>query len=564
MPPTLKQIIKRHPEHKRWAKHWMLLSALADGGCAVDEQIKRELLLNPDQVAPPVYSDRLKLAPYEPIMGSILSKLVSQLMRKQAAYEGSADSFWQDTFFPAGAIGDEDSDPKHSFHSLLMRAMFNALVQGKIVGVVDTAAANTRTLADQRRAAADQPYVLLRKREDLWDWAADSHGLIYAKLHTYRERQDRWDASPIREHEFTIYQRVNNRIEASIYTVRLKDADSHTFFGMGELESLSESNVLISEKTKADLFHTTGGLYRFPVVSRTIPKPLWIADQLFDLTKSLFNHTAGSEWALIQTNYGMVVFTGVDSPHQPGNENPANFQKAGNGYYWELPAGVDVKWLTRPGADIELSLSYQDKQRQKMLDAIHKIAETAANAYATLRQSAESKREGRRDLDILLEVYGEEIRGFAKGLLDVASIVRNEETEWTVEGFSDYNTDGLLSSIAEFKALEEAGIDSATLKQESRQAIAAKAIEGLNLNPSILKAVSNEIAEDSPFTLSPDEANILTKLGELNLLAPEDLHSIFQQAGIIPAGMNLRSLLQNLGLEQGQPQTDNPVLSGED
>lgn len=569
MPPTLKQLTHRHPEHKEYAERWMLLSALAQGGCAVGDSVKRKLLINPDDADVEVYNTRVRLAPYEPVMGSILMKLVSQITQDQASYEGSNDAFWEDVFFPKGAISDEESDPRQSLHSLLIREMLQGLVQGKMIAHIDTPEAQGETLAEQQANGGDQPYIVLRKREDLWDWASDNQGLIYAKLHSYREEKTRWDAKPTRLHQFQIYQRGDNgQITSSVYTVRnsqddkVQSADEYTPFGMGALLALSESSAIIEAKVENQpVFSTTSGVFRFPVVCRSIPKPLVIADQLFDLVKSHYNHVAGGEWALVQTNYGMPVFTGVDSPHEEGNENPARFQKAGNGFWWELPPGVDCKWFVRPGNDIQLSLDYQDRQKQKMLDLVHKIAETAANAYAMRMQSGESKKEGRRDLDILLEVYGEELRGFAKSILDAASIAHNEDTEWNVQGFTDYNTTGLMDALQEYTALDQAGIDSDTLKRESRIAIASKAVASLNLSPTIVSAVADEIGEDSPFTLTPDAAGALIELAKINMIAPGDLHQIFQKAGIIPADVDLMGLLRNLGLEPDLPQTNNPVLA---
>lgn len=571
MPPTLKQLTYRHLEHEKYAERWMLLSALAEGGCAVDETVKKKLLINPDDSDPDVYNTRIRLAPYEPVMGSILMKLVSQITQDQASYEGSGDAFWDDEFFPNGVLSDEESDPRQSLHSLLIREMLQGLVQGKMIAQVDTVSTGGETLAEQQANGGDQPYVVLRRREDLWDWSSDNKGLIYAKLHSYREEKAAWDSKPKRLHEFQIYQRDGQRITTSIYTVRnaqddkAVSADHYTPFDMKALLGLSEANAIIEAKTENQpIFSTTSGLFRFPVICRSIPKPLIIADQAYDLVKSHYNHVAGGEWALVQTNYGMPVFTGVDHPHEEGNENPARFQKSGNGFWWELPPGVDCKWFVRPGNDIQLSLDYQDRQKQKMLDLVHKIAETAANAYAMRMQSGESKKEGRRDLDILLEVYGEELRGFTKSVLDAASIVRNENTEWEVQGFTDYNTTGLMEALQEYTALDQAGIDSPTLKRESRVAIANKAVASLNLSPGVVSAVTEEIGQDSPFTLQPEGISALVQLAANNLVAVGDLHQIFQKAGLIPADADLVAMLQNLGLEPGLPQTDNPVLAGDE
>jgi hypothetical protein len=553
--PTLAQLIRRHPDHKKNADHWIMLSALAEGGCAVDRAVKQRLLINPDNAETEILTERTKLAPYDPVTGSILMKLTSQIMADQASYQGDDDDFWNEQFFKSGALitGDNGLTRRESFHSFLSASILQSLVQGAMIGVID------------ETGETEEPYVYPVDRWDLWDWSGDQNGLSYAKIHSYDIVSEAWDKQPIRRHRFTIYQRVEDTITASIYNVTLRDdKDGVRAFGMNDLTNLKEKDVVITaDKENVQIFTTSSGVSRFPVVVRSLKKPLWISDQLYDLTISLFNHTAGGEWALMQTNYGMLKFTGVQDPHTEGNNNPANFQRHGNGYFMELEEGVDAAWLVRPGDDIELSLDYQSKIKQKMLDLVHKIAETAANAFATRMQSGESKKEGRRDLDILLEVYGEDLRGFATAVLNVASIVRNQDTTWDVQGFTDYNTAGLLESLAEYKAIDEAGLQSETLTRESRKAIAAKAVASLNLPPDMLTDVSAELDEDSAFTLSPEQMQFWIELAKINLVSPETLYEIANQAGLKPPGMSIQSMLATLGFSPETPQTDNPVLAGD-
>jgi tellurite resistance-related uncharacterized protein len=559
--PTLKQLIYRHPDHRKFADRWIMLDALAAGGCAVDLDVKKKLLINPDNAEPQVIGERAKLAPYDPVIGSILMKLVSQLMADNASYAGDDDAFWQEFQAKGALITEQGMNRRGGFHGLLTHGIYRALVQGAMIAQVDTA------------GGSEEPYAMLRARQDLWDWAGDKEGLKYAKLHSYRYYKPGPFDAPVREHEFQVYQRTEQgTIEASVYTLRHaldkpKSDGSPGYepaFGMNDLETMGEGNAVIEVKSEGvDLFHTSGGLYRFPVVIRTVEQPLWIADQLYDHMVSLFNHTAGGEWALLQTNYGMLKFTGVDQPHSEGNNNPANMVQHGNGYYMELPEGVDASWLVRPGNDIERSLGYQKTVKEKMLELVNKIAETAANAYAMRMQSGESKKEQRRDLDILLEVYGQDIREFAKGILDVASVARNKDTEWQVSGFTDYNTAGLMESLEEYLALDNAGIQSETLRKESRKAIVGKAIAKLNLPPEIQTTINEELDADPTFTLSPDAQRSLIELAKVNLIAPGDVLTIFNQSGLIPPEMSVDEMLANLGMSGDEPQTDNPVLAGD-
>jgi hypothetical protein len=561
MPPTIEQLAQRHPTHKRYAEHWHLLSALANGGSAVDGAVKQRLLINPDGADADVIGERAKLASYDPLIGSILMKLVSQLMKNHASYEGDNDEWWENSFLKLGALltDDEGLSRRDSFHALLSKAVFRSLVQGAMVGVVDTA------------GSSDEPYSYLLNRWDLWDWQGNSEGLTYAKIHGYNEYRKAWDQPITCQHTFTIYQHTESGITASIYLVEYDEKYKRaTTYGFNDLEHISERDATVSIKQvngqsieDVPIFSLTDGTARFPVVVRVLEKPLQIADQLFDSIKSLFNSVAASEWALLQTNYAMLKFTGVDQPHQEGNNNPANMVKHGNGYYLELSDGQDAAWLVRPGGDIKLSLDYQQTLKTKMLELINKIAESAANAYAMRVQSGESKKEQRRDLDILLEIYGESIRGFATGLLDVASIARGTNATWTVKGFSDYNSATFSESLEQYLELDKASIDSPTLKRESRKAIAAKAIQSLDLPDSLMSQVADELDEDSPFSLSPEGMDAWIELFKAGGVSAEDIYRIFELAGLKPKELSIAEMLENIGMGEGLPQTNNPVLNGQ-
>lgn len=557
--PTLKQLIARHPEHEKHADHWRMLAALAAGGSMVSPEVKQKLLINPDGAELEIIKDRIQLAPYEPIMGSILMKLTSQVTQHAASYDGSTDPYWENEFYEQAFLSDRGSTSRQSFHNGLTDAFFNALTQGKMIGVVDVPRVQARSLAEQRALGGDKAFVALKNRWDLWDWASDEKGFIYAKLYRYSKSRDSWDSSLSCQHEFTLYVRQSNGSTiTSQYLV--KPDENHQDY---PLEDLRDGNVTISANFEdSQVFSTTNGLTRFPVVEVTIESPLFIADQLFDLTRSHYNHVAGGEWALVQTNYAMPVFNGVEDPHVLGNSNPASNQKTGNGRYLELPPGITLEWVVRPGNDIQLSLNYQQQQKQKMLDVVHKIAESAASSYAMRMQSGESKKEGRRELDILLEVYGQSLRQFAKGLLDVAAVAHNEDVSWKVNGFSDYNTSGLKEDLESFLALDQASIDSPTLKRESRLAIANKAIQRMNLPPEVSSQVAEELSEDSAFALSPDGARVWIELAKVGYASPEMILEVFSKAGLVPPDADIRSMLSTLGISGEEPQTNSVIGEG--
>lgn len=570
MAPTVKQLTHRNKIHKEYADHWRVLDAMVKGGSAMTSDIKSSLLANPDNSEKDAYNERIKLAPYDSVVGVIIMRLASQLMIDEPSYEGSSDSFWSEKFLKKGFLIPDDDDAQASMQQALTTAVVGALTTGKYLAQVDVRNVNARNAYEQRLLGGKDPYVLMRDRGSLWDWQSDKHGFKFVKLHDFFEERDGWTGNPIQVHQFTVYERIESgAIFGSVYQIRLKPnaatPSNQAYvdeFSINKLCDLTEENAEIVEKeAPTPIFSTRSGKYAFPVVCLSLSDQLCIADQTYDLQKSYFNHVLGGEWAQLQTNYAQLVFTGIDKPHQEGNENPAKNMPTGDGRYWELYGNQKAEWLVRDPAGIELSLSYQDKLRSRMMEMINVIAEVASASYATKYQSGDSKREQRRPLDILLEVYGERIRNFATAIINVASVARDEDIEWSVKGFTDYHTTGLMETIGEYLKLNEAGIDSPTLKRESQKAIAGQVFKTWSLPADLLAKVIDELDKE-PFNLTDGQRDALIRLAQFGQIDQQDLFETLKAAGDLPDSFNVKQAIARLsGATVPNTAPPNTVLS---
>ena len=529
---SLSEILYRHPLHKENFRRWALLDAMVRGGGAMTDDFKREILRNPDNAPQSSYEERIKLATYDSVIGGIVMKLASQILIDQATYEGLKGQVWSD-FFRSGGLAFDPTDQtitELGFHGVLMRSLVESLTTGSAIAQI-------------AEIEKGKPIVTFRNRASLWDWEKSGKEFSYAKIHDFSQERKTFGGGHQSVHRFTIFWAEEGLNYSSVYTVRSKEAEKHPILSIEDLCSMDEKTLIVEAETeKLEIFSTVQGLSRFPVVSLTLPSQLVLADGLFDLQKSYSNHVMGGEWALLQTNFAQLVFTGIEDPHEEGNKNKAKAKTAGEGHFWELEEGQDAKWLVRPPEGIELTISYQDTLRSRMLEHVHTVAESAAS-FASKYQSGDSKREQRRSLDVLLEVYGQCVRDFCRGILDVAAIVTNSDQEWTVKGFTDYQTEDLLIWLEDYLKLEEAGIDSPTLKRESQKAIAAKAVEKLNIDPSVLAQIEQEISIE-PFNLNESQRDTLVRMGQYGLLQSADLLSTLKQAGDFPASFDVASAVR--------------------
>ncbi len=467
------------------------------------DEKKRQVLPNPDGRPDKVMEERIKLATYSNKIGPILSRFNAQLFAKDAIYSGSKDNFWDERFFPNGALLDGDDDARASFKSLLMMAMMAALCEGKAIAQVDTRIASgtaTNRIA-QKQMRELEPYVVLHPRSALWDWYSDDEGFRFVKLHRFKMVRERWDAPPVPEHDFTIYQKEDDgRILASRYTVRkrLKNAEKPLETPL-PLDALKDADVDIKVLLDNQEIFSYGGKFEMPVLTLTMPNSLWMGDQLFELQKSYFGQMAAVEWGLYTTNYAMPVITGVEDE----DDDPSNNQKFGDGYYLTLKPGQEIGWTERPGGAFTTAINYLGEIKRNIYDALQQVAMSAADGSAIIARSGESKKEDRRPEQLLLEKYGQMVREFATQILNVAAIAHGEEVQWKVTGFDDFLGAGLIEDIADYQGIVTANIPSNTFRRETAKRFVERVGKVLNLESKTVTQSLAELDKVSPEDFMP-------------------------------------------------------------
>lgn len=565
--PTLQQLLLRNNDHQTYAKHWDTAYRLCVGGTTMDDQTKAKLLINPDGCNNMVQNERLKVAMFDPVVGAIILKLVSQLMRDSANYEGSDDPYWADVWLKENVAMLPEKSGKSSWQNFLSAAMLQAVSEGAAIAQIDTTPGEALTRAEQSEFSGDRPYVILRRRGDLWDWAQDDTGYCYAKLHTYREYRKAWDQPLTRVHEFVVYYKEDALIYSERYEVQLaKDAAASSDrdledFSIKRLSDLGEGEVIITTALpKTQIFTTTSGVAKFPVVSLELPMALCLGLALYDLQVSFFRQDAANEWACLQTMYATQVFEGVEDAHVEGNNNPAKGVQQGDGYYLELPPGVTVKWHERSPDGLKFGMEKIRVTTERIYEKISQIAESVASGYSIRMQSGFSKQMQGKNLDLLLELYGDSIREFAEQVMNVAAIVRDEVVHWEVDGYTDYDTSGLSEDIKAYLEISSANISSPSLTRALQKGIASKAIQFFNADPSVLEATVSELKEQ-PFSLTDGQRDDLTQAMLAGHLSPVDYFEILQKAGAVPADFNVMEAMERMGYGNRQTEPENAGTS---
>ena len=515
MPPTLNRLRFRHPDHRAKAGYWKRLDALVKGGSALTDQLKRELLANPDGRSEAVIKQRVKVARYSNKISPILSRFLTQLFAETAAYEGSKDKFWGEKFFKEGALLSGDDDGRASFQTFLMRAMLAALSTGKAIAQIDTRiATRAANKLQQREYQEDEPYLILVPRWDLWDWETDRDGFKFAKIHRFRWARKSWDSDPVAMHDFTTYQRVpNGTIAFSRYAVIERKPDES---GVGsDLELLSDRDVVIEPiqgLENIELFNLKDK-FKFPLVTLNLPPELWVADQLYDSQSSHFNISASAEWGILTSNYAMAGIK-TSEPEEFFDRN----KRFGEGYYLLLQPEEDVSWLERPGGAFDTAMRYREVIETDIDKTVQQIAIAAKDAVSAI--SGEAIRQARRPEQLLLLGYGALVKEFAECVLDVAAIARGEDVTWKCNGFDDFSEVSLTAVSAEYAGIQMAQIPSPTFNKEMQKAYVRDVAKQKDFTPEDLKRMLEEI--DNPPETESEGGTLTEEASDTGESAPDE------------------------------------------
>lgn len=496
---TLDSLKYRHQEHVNNSDYWELLEATIEGGDKVTDSVKRALLPNPDGRPEAVIKERIKLATYINKLSPILNRFNSELFSRSGVPTGSSDPWWKEQFFAMGGLLDDDDDARASFDNFLQRSMHNSLRTGKAIAQIDTrVSAYPNNKGTQQQLGELDPYVILHPRTALWDWNNSSEGFDFVKLQQFKLVRENWYSPPIPEHTFTIYFRDGSRILASKYRVRqANNKDNIKPF----IDRVDSKDALIYTELENEEIFNVGGFYKFPIVTLTLPTPLWMGAQLFECQKSYFRQTAAMEYALYTGNYGILTINNVEDE----SEDPLQGKQIGDGYYLCLGQGQTISWLERSGGTITTSINYRAEIKRDIYDTLQQIAMSAQDGASILSRSGASKKEDRRPEEILLLKYGELVKEYQKNILDCASIARGEKTNWEVSGYDDFLSAGLTDVLADYAGIAVADIQAITFKKEVQKTLIKEVGKAYDFAPDLVKKALAEIDAMPNVDLSPPQ-----------------------------------------------------------
>lgn len=423
---------------------WCELDALAKGGKKFHDHIGTFLPRNPMEPEL-LYSARKERAKYHSYMGAIINLYVSWLFA--ASFSVKADS--RDSTEPVEVdkfYGEfqENVSKEQSLSAFIKDRFREAMTQGKANWLVELPPADPESppadRAEYDARGLGRARLLPIDNCELLNWDIDDEGnYLWCVLKTKYLEQ----LGPLSPRDVIVEQwRIYDQETVTVYELRYTKSEPA---GDREPSKLGEAKP--------------HGFKRVPIVTLTLPEELCVGEQTYDAQVEHFRHDAALAWAIYRTCYAMPVF------HLEDGEKPPTM---GVGYGLMLGHNDKVDWLSPPPDSFQTIAANRDAKRDEIFRIVHQMAQGLDNNAETVGRSAESKEIDAAATRIMLNAYGEMVGQAIEETYEIISEARNElDYEWSVEGFSGYDTATAGSLLGNVKAAKDLGIPSETFLKEA-------------------------------------------------------------------------------------------------
>lgn len=427
-------------------ERWEQLEALAHGGKCFMERLSKFLPQNP--VEPDdVYAQRKQQAHYRSYMGSIVNLYTGWLFAANFSVKpykrGTTDAIDDvDKFY--GEF-QEDVGGEKQMTSFVEERFREALTMQKSYWLVELPSndgVEPTDLAEYEKRGLGRATLKAIEREELFDWEEDEVGnLKWAIVHTCFETRDSWIKA---RDEVTEIWRVYD-VEY-VYTFQLK-------YPKGKRPNDPKYDVPM---LGAPALH---GFKRVPIVRLCLKRELCIGEATFDTQLEHFRLDNALSWLIRRTCYAQPVFNIEDSENNP--------PRMGAGYAIVIGKDDKMGWTSPPVAPFDILQKNIEAKRDDIYRIVHQMAQAVDNNAETVGRSADSKEIDAAATRIMLNAYGKYVAEAIEHTYELISEARGEKDyEWSVEGFSGYDTATVSKLIANSKEARALGIASETFHKE--------------------------------------------------------------------------------------------------
>lgn len=491
------------------ADFWARCRALYSGGPALleNQDLLKKILPSHANENPDVYKERASRAFYIPYPGSIVDKIVSELMSKPLTFElenTTADSgdgglaeasdleenekqlppYYSDLVKNCGKPG----GVKYSMNQFAREQMFTALQCQTAWALVDLPKqpeGGYPNRAEQEKAGGLKAYICPIDPECVIDWEEKEDGEL--------------DWALVQD---IICKRDNLTAKRNIVTMRWRyyteDAWAVYELTYDKDKKPDGPNDKDQAKRVDQGKHTFG---KVPVRRLQLPDGLWAMGKLEAIARAHFNQRNALSWGQLKALFPVPILylqkpeVGDDVASDLGRVN----QTHGQGYLRVLAEKDRMEYFSPDAAPYKIAMEDLNAIRDEMHRVLHHMAMSVDNSGAALQRSADSKAIDQAAASVILRALGTLLREHLEELLGLVATGRKDNLAFAAHGMDNFDDITLSQLVIDAIGIESVNIQSAHFNKKWKLKVAKIA-----LGPDATEEDIDQIKEDLEGVVTQD------------------------------------------------------------
>ncbi len=479
---------------------WQKCKALYAGGPTLlgNTELLKKIMPTHHNEATEVYNERLARAFYIPYPGSIIDKLVAELMSKPLTFELENTTTAASDGGTAGASDEagealpqyyadlvkncaQATGKKQSLNQFAREQMFTALQCQTAWALVDMPKKPDKgypNLDVQVKAGALNAYICAIDPECVIDWEEKDDGeLAWAIVFDTVAKRDgvqtdrnqvtyRWRY--FRENDWAIYE----------YTFdKTKKPNGPT-----DMEFIP----LTSQGT-----HSFG---RVPLRRMSLPDGLWAMGKLEAIARSHMNQRNALSWGQLKALFPVpVLYAQAPNPADPTSEDAGRVaQQHGQGFLRVFAEKDKLEYFSPDTAPYTVAQADLNNLRDEMHRVLYAMAQSVDNSGAALQRSGDSKAIDAAVGAVILRALGTFLREHLEDLLGTIAHGRKDNHAFAAKGMDNFDDVTLTQLVLDAIGISTVQIPSATFQKLFKYKVAKLAL-GADVDETDLEEIKKEL-----------------------------------------------------------------------
>lgn len=492
-----KDLKSRHSEYM--TDFWARCRALYAGGPALLEKpdLLAKIMPKHGNEEDTIYKERMSRAFYIPYPGSIVDKIVAELMAKPITFDlenttaGSDDGgtsersevdnlpmppFYTDLQKNCGKPGGK----KCTLNQFARDQIFTALQCKSAWSLVDMPKApigGYPNKQEQDKAGALNAYICSIDPECVVDWEEEEDGeLAWVLLQDSSCKRDGIMSS---RNAITMRWRYYTKDAWAVY--------EYTFDKTKKIGPADKDEALLVDSGKHSFT-------RVPVRRLQLPDGLWAMGKLEAMARAHMNQRNALSWGQLKALYPVpILYAMAPVVGDPVSEDAGRAnQTHGQGYLRVLAEKDRMEYFSPDVAPYEVAAKDLNVLRDEMHRVLHSMAMSVDNSGAALGRSGESKAIDQAAASVILRALGTYLREYLEDLLGLIATGRKDNMRFCAQGMDNFDDITLTQLVLDAIGISTIDIQSATFQKKFKLKVAKLAL-GPDASEEDLEDISDEL-----------------------------------------------------------------------